>query len=216
MPTITIVGVVSDILGGTPTEQAEPKVYRPFAQGAPQMGWHTASFVVNTSSRRVSVDEVLSVARRLDPDGSVYDVRTMSERLNDTIVPERQRVIVLGMSALTAVAIAIGGVYGLMLMTVAAETRSIAIRRMLGASLATVVRGVLVKVAAATVVGLAVGLVGSRLLAQVAGSWLFGVEAGHWPSYVVAALSMLIAVVLGVAGPLARVCRVEPATLMRH
>ncbi len=216
VPTITIVGVVSDILGGAPAEPAEPRVYRPFAQAAPQMGWHTASFIVKTSGQDVSVGEILSLARRLDPDGAVYDVRTMSGRLNDTIVPERQRVVVLGISALLAAVIAVGGLYGLMLMTVAAEARDIAIRRMLGASLATVVQGVLTRAAVATVAGLAIGLVGARLIAHLTGSWLFGIEAGHWPSYVVAAAGMSLAAALGVAGPLVRVCSIEPAALIRH
>lgn len=151
----------------------------------------------------------------LDPNLPVQGFRTLEEVVGRSLARERFTLLLVGAFSLLALLVAAVGIYGLLAYAVERRLREIGIRRVLGAGIgdvvaATVGRGLLV-VGFGLAAGLAVALLGARLL----GGLLFGIPA-HDPVTFVAAPAVLLAVAL-VASllPARRALAVDPVEVMR-
>jgi len=100
---VAVVGIVRDILDGTPGERVHPTVYRPFTQAAPQIGWHTAILVARTDGEPMALEQPLKDAlTRLMPAGAVDDCDTLEHRVRAKIGSLRDRAILFGWFAAVA------------------------------------------------------------------------------------------------------------------
>src|SRR5262249_50017216 len=132
--------------------------------------------------------------RDLDPDLPLFRIRTMEDALRRSLA---QRVLyswLLGLFALMALVLALGGTYGVTSYLVSQRTREIGIRVALGARtrdiVGTVLGSSLIVVGAGVAAGIAASIAAARLLADL----LFGV-----PTHDLRILSATIAVLLAMA-----------------
>ena len=89
---VAVVGIVRDILDGAPGERVHPTVYRPFAQAAPQIGWHTATLVARTEGDPMAIAQPIKDAlERIVPAGAVYDCDTLEHRIRARTGSMRER-----------------------------------------------------------------------------------------------------------------------------
>ena len=106
--------------------------------------------------------------RELDPDLPVYNVRTMEQRVDESLARRRFAVTLLTLFALLALGLAAIGTYGVIAYLVSQGTREIGIRLALGATpgnvVGMVVRAGMLVVAAGIVTGLAGALVLTRFM----------------------------------------------------
>jgi putative ABC transport system permease protein len=118
--------------------------------------------------------------------------------------------------ALVAVLLAAIGVYGVMAYSVTERTREIGVRVALGAGVGDVVRLVVRGALGMTAVGVALGLLGGFAASRLLGSLLFGVTATDFPTFVIAAVTILAVAGLASWLPARRAARVDPVAALRE
>jgi len=105
----------------------------------------------------------------------MYDVRTMEDRVGQSLAYARLGAMLLGLLAAVALGLAAIGVYGVIAYSVAQRTREIGIRVALGATGADVVAMVVRRGLVLGALGGGAGLVAALLVTQVLSSLLFEV-----------------------------------------
>jgi putative ABC transport system permease protein len=151
----------------------------------------------------------------IQPNRSVFAVSSLEEHLSDSFAENRLRTILLSLFALTAVALVCVGLYGTLSYFVTVRRREVGLRLALGASPGQVVRRFLGEATgvalAGCLVGLGLGLVGDRALADM----LYGVSAADWPTFAGVAFGMMMVAGLSCLGPALRAARVVPMEVLR-
>ncbi len=130
---------------------------------------------------------------------------------------ERSRVMALtaGAVGLLALVLASVGVFGVFSYVVHERTREIGIRMAIGARAPQVIRLVLGSTAAATVGGLAGGLLASFVVSRFLTGQLYGVSRLDPTAYAIVATVLTVAATLATWVPARRATRVDPATALR-
>jgi putative ABC transport system permease protein len=104
----------------------------------------------------------------IDPTQSLFAVKTVEQRLEESIASRRFNLLLLGMFALVALVLVALGIYGVVAYAVAERTHEVGVRMALGAEQRAVVglmvRQVMTGVAAGIVVGLPAAMLATRLL----------------------------------------------------
>jgi len=207
----TVIGVVGNERFKGLAESAPPAVYLPLTQ-AP-----TPSAVLVRMERDAAAAAPLvrGVVRDVDPQLALFGVEPLEDTIRGTMAQRRFTMLVLAVFALTALALAVVGVHGVLSYTVAQRTREIGIRVALGADLARVRSLILADGARLTMIGVGIGLVGAMAVARVMRTLLFGV--GTYDPLTFAGVAGVLAAVALVAAwlPARRAARVDPIVALR-
>jgi putative ABC transport system permease protein len=132
-----------------------------------------------------------------------------------SVFQRRFPMFVVGAFALTALALAVVGIYGVVSYSVTRRTRELGIRVALGAQRTSVVWLVMRHGAAMAAAGILIGLAGTRVLGGFAASLLFGVAPGDPPVYASVAGVLAAAAVMATIFPARRAIKVDPALALR-
>jgi ABC-type antimicrobial peptide transport system permease subunit len=151
----------------------------------------------------------------LDPLLPVAELRSTAKVVDDFLLPQRGLAEVLKLLGASAAILAVLGVYALTTFFVSRRVKEIAVRRSLGATVGTVKTMIVINTLKMAGWGVLVGVVGGFGLSQILGSFLFGVGAFDWVSYVIPVMLMVSAA--GFSGYLAarQVSRIEPIEVLR-
>jgi putative ABC transport system permease protein len=145
--------------------------------------------------------------RRIDPEVAASQIRPLDHYLSDAMAPRRFSVSLMAAFATAAVALAITGIYAVVVYSVSRRAREIGIRIALGASRSSVVRLVMGHAVRFAGIGLAAGLAmavaGMRLLS----SMLFGVSTTDVATFGQVASMVAAASVIACALPTVRLER---------
>ena len=207
-----IVGVVADIAPFLPGTSAQPEVYWPFAQ-APR--W-ASFFVLRTTVAPATV--VKAVAARLhdvDPDMSASNVATLEDRVAVQLARPRFDLLLVGVFAACALALALVGVYGVLASSVAGRVREIGVRVALGASGSRVVTLVLGEALGRIGLGILIGWLAAAWLARFVSGLLYGVAAGDALTRFVVAGLIVAAALAACVVPARRATKVDPVVALR-
>jgi predicted permease len=211
---IEIVGVAKDSKSATLRQEAKRFVYVPYMQ-EPEIGQMT--FYVRARGEAGGVGaSVRQVAQRVDPNLPIFDMKTMTAVMDESLFIERMVAALSVAFGGLATLLAAIGLYGVMSYTVARRTREIGIRMALGAERNSVMWLVLKEVALMVGIGVGVGLPLAFALSRVVQSQLFDLSA-HDPLALSAAAFVLALVALA-AGylPARRATRVDPMLALRY
>jgi predicted permease len=210
---ITIVGVVGVVKQYGLETDGKMATYFPQEQ-QPDSRMFLA---VRTSSEAAGLSSaVVGEIHAVDPDVVVYEIKTMQERLNDSLARQRFSSTMLGAFAVFALLLAAVGLYGVMAHLVTQGTRDIGVLVALGARPGNIVGLVVRQGMGLAGVGIVVGLACALALTRVMSSLLFGVSATDLVTFA-AVPALLAAVALAATAiPAWRATRVDPMVALRE
>jgi predicted permease len=153
---------------------------------------------------------------QIDKGFPVFNIRTMSVRIEDALSSERMVAWLSGAFGILATALAAVGLYGILAWSVSGRTREIGIRMALGANGSSVVwlvaREAFLMVAAGCAAGILLAIAGFRAFTH----YLAG-TAPLDPGIVASGLlAVLLVTAAAVAIPAARGCRIDPLRALRQ
>ncbi len=211
--TWTIVGVVGDIRGATLGADPPSMVYRCTCSGTPVF---RAAFAIRTpGDPKALIRAVEQQVRAVDRDQPIFDVKTMEERRDAELAPERLQLALIGSFAGIAILLAAAGVYGVMSYLVARRTREIGIRMALGARRGDVFGMVMGETARLVLLAIAIGFAGAYALMRYLRFMLYGVNGFDAGTFLLTSMVLAMIVLIASFGPARRAVRVEPMTALR-
>jgi putative ABC transport system permease protein len=214
-----IVGVVGGVKHFTLDEKPLGTLYLPLAQIPGNMLsnlLNNSNLVIRTHAAPLATAPAMRRAiREIDPDMATGSIRTMAEVRGGALAAHRFAVFLFGLFAAAASALAAIGLYAAVSQLVAQDQRSIGIRLALGASPGVILRQVASRGLAATLGGIAAGLVAAVPLARLLSASLYEVSPAD-PSAFLAAAALLLAVsAAACAIPARRAARIDPMSALR-
>jgi predicted permease len=212
-PWLTIVGVVASVKQYGLDTESRVAFYTPHSQVAAS----TMYLTVRTSSDPADLaPAVTRIARAIEPNVVISDVKTMGQWLNDSLARRRWAMTALGGFALTALLLAAGGIYAVMSYTTAQRTREFGVRIALGARHADVLGLVIRRAIRLGLIGEVIGLVGSLAVLRLVSNLLYQVSP-YDPGTLAAAAMLLVGVtVLASWLPARRAAALDPMKSLRH
>jgi putative ABC transport system permease protein len=202
-----IVGVVGDVRHFGLEQPSEPQMFIPHAQ----MPWPSMAVMMRTPLEAAHIaTAVRQAVWSVDDTIPVPPPRRMEHILTDAVGQPRFRAWLLGMFALTAIVLAMTGLYGTMAFAAQQRTREIGLRIALGATPKQATALLLRSGLTLTAVGTTFGLVGSVAMARALSSLLFGIGATD-PATFAGVTATLVAVAwLACYLPARRAQRMDP------
>ena len=210
---MTIVGVVGVVKQYGLDTDGKIATYFPFEQHPENELFLT----VRTSADEAGLSSALaSQIHGVDPNVVVYDIRTMQERLYDSLARQRFSSMMLGAFAVFALLLAAVGLYGVMSHLVTQGTHDIGVLVTLGARPGNIVGLVVRQGMALAGIGILAGLLGAMALSRVMASLLFEVSTRDAVTF--GAVPALLAAVAfaATAIPAWRATRVDPMVALRE
>jgi putative ABC transport system permease protein len=209
----TVVGVVPFVSETAGRTEQRPALYVPLEQNP----WYSASLSVRSSSGAGTMLPAIKAAvARADKDQPVTRVRTMAEVADESIAVPRFRAQLVGAFAVSALALAGIGVFGVLAFAVHQRTREFGIRIALGAQRRDVLGLVMRQGLAMTGTGIALGLLGATALTRTVAALLFSVEPLDAASFVAAPVVLAATALAACAVPAWRAARVDAAVALRQ
>jgi putative ABC transport system permease protein len=214
-PTITIVGVVSDVRRGGRSAVMQPEVYLSAAQTDVYPVRIADVAVRAAGDPHILVAAIERAVWAIDPDQPLTNVKTLDEVLSTSMSQRQFELILLTSFAALAVGLAVVGVYGVVAYAASGRAREIGIRIALGATtrevIALVVRSGLNWATGGVVVGLAAAWTVTRLMTGL----LFGVTSTDPATFAGMALLMLVAAAGASYIPARRAATIDPIRALR-
>lgn len=212
-PTYTIVGVVGTI---RQEDLAQPVAKETIYFASEQNPSGSVMFAVRTDLAPTSlVPQIRDAIRRIDPELPVFDVRTMDERIENSLTARRAPLTLLMGFGAVALSLAAVGIYGVIAFSVSQRSREIGIRMALGADRRDILALILQQGLKLLAIGVGAGLLVSLAAGRLLSSQLYGVASHDAISLGLAALIVAVATFLGCWLPARRATRVNPITALR-
>jgi putative ABC transport system permease protein len=206
---LEIVGIVGDLSDQGPGVGVRPTFYLAMRQGLGNLG--TLRVVMRTASDPMTTAASLRDAIwTVDSDIPVSGVETMEDRVADRVSQPRFRASLVALFALTALILAVLGLYAVLAFYVRQRTHEIAVRVAVGAGRFSVMGLVLRKGLSLVGLGVAVGLAGSLAAGELLRGFLFGVAPRDPVTLSVVTATMLLVALPASLIPALKAVRVAP------
>jgi putative ABC transport system permease protein len=216
-PRRLIVGVVSDVKGGSLNQPTPSLVYAPLTQHRRE-GWsNNLMLAVQTSTAPEALTSAIrEQVRGLDPDQPVTSVRTMDQLLSRTLSEAKFSLLLFGLFAALALVLAAIGIYGVMATAVTQMTHEIGLRMALGAQKRDVLRLVIGQGMTLVLIGVASGLASAVALTRLMSTLLFGVSTTDPMTLALITLLLGAVALLACYLPARRATKVDPLVALRY
>jgi len=212
-PWLTVVGVVRSVKNRQLDEDARYYIYQPFNQWVRREN----SIVLRSSVDPTSLIAGLrSQVASLDPDLPLFDVTTIDDSVARSVSSRRLSSLLLVAFAVTALLLAVIGIYGVISLSVTNRINEFGIRLALGAQPRNVLQLVVGQGMRVAIVGLAIGVAAALLLMRLMRSLLFGVSATDPFTFVAVALLLALAALAAAYIPARRATKVDPLIALRY
>jgi putative ABC transport system permease protein len=213
---MTIVGVAGDVKHSGLNQPVDPAVYAPFSQN--DEAWRKfMTLVIRTRVPAAGlIENVKKQVWSLDSQIPVSSIQSMYDLLAVSVAQERFNMLLLGIFAALAVALAGVGIYGMVAYRVNQRTREIGVYIALGAQHRDVLRLVMKDGVKLGLLGVVIGLAGAIALTRAMVSLLFEVKPTD-PATLISVASLLAAVaVLACYIPARRALSIDPVSALRR
>jgi len=211
-PWLTVVGVVGRVKHES--LDSDPRIAFYLAQT--QYPTRALTLVVRSHGEPSALSQAIKQQLHgIDPDLPMYSVRTMDERVAESLARRRFSMLLLGLFAGAALALATIGIYGVMAFLVSQGTREIGIRMALGATRHEILKLVVVKGMTLAVSGVAIGLAAALVFTGLMRSLLFGINAADPATFSAISLLLTLVALAAIYVPARRAANIEPILCLR-
>ena len=211
----TIVGLVGDSPPFGLDRETQPAMYLPFLQDPSQPNRLAVRTAIPPHDLAASIRATI---RELEPKAPIVNMATVEDDLSRMVASPRFYMLLLGLFASLALALAVLGVYGVVSFAVTLRTHEIGVRMALGANGGNLLRAVMWQGTALAAVGAAIGgaaaLGATRLLTST--SLLFRVKPTDPLTFVVVPAVLLASALAACWLPARRATKVDPAVALRY
>lgn len=163
--------------------------------------------------------EMVPVVRRaiaeIDANQPITDIRTMEQRVLDSVSVRRLGLLPILIFAVMAMVLAMSGIYGVVTYAVAQRTREVGIRMALGATGGDVLLLVMKSSIGAALAGVVLGVSAGIALSRTLANQLFGISSVDLATYLSVVALMLLSVILASYIPARRATSVDPMIALR-
>ena len=208
---IEVVGSVGDVKAAL-AEAAPPTIYYHMKD----LPFGDAAIALRTSGDPENVAQsAIATVHAMDSQLPVQGVHSMDDVIEETLVAERFRALLLEIFAGAALLLASVGIYSVLSYLVRGRRREIGIRTALGARTTDVVRMVVFEGMKPALLGIALGTVGALVAAGLLEKLVFGVKARDPLTLAVVAGALIVVSILASLLPAWRASRLDPLTVLR-
>ena len=211
----TIVGIVGDVRAEGLDRPVSNVIYVDYAQRGLN-GNSSPMILLRTDA---AIGPIVAAARHifhdLAPDAPVK-FSTFADEMGGWLSEKRFLLLLAGLFAAAALALAAVGIYGLVMHYVTLRTQEIGIRMSLGAERSDVLRLVLVEGARLAAAGVLIGIVTSLAITRLMTSLLFGISATDPLTFVAVAALLSAVALLASYIPARRATKVDPMVALRY
>jgi predicted permease len=208
-----VIGVVGAVRSFGLEEEPRYDIFLPYLQG----GMPPTTLAIRTvGDPMTATAAVREVIRRLDENLPPYDIKTLEQRISDSVARRRFLVSLMGIFAILGLALAATGIYGVLSYLVAQRTREIGIRMALGATAGDVLRLILKQASLLILAGTAFGLAGAMAATRLIKTLLYGVSATDASIFIGAAVLLMLTALLATYIPGRKATKVDPLVAFRH
>jgi predicted permease len=211
-PWYTVIGVFGDMRHYGLDQEVRPEVLAAYPVN-PANGLTIA--IRSRADAHALAAPAREIIRQADPDLPMFNIRTMSERLERSLWTRRAYSWLFAAFAAVAIVLAAAGVYGVVSFAVSQRTRELGIRLALGARPAQVMAQVLRSGMALVAIGLVLGLIASRFTTGLLESMLFGVSPRDTATFLAVAAGIALVGLAANYLPARRAASIEPVKALR-
>jgi len=208
-----IVGIVGDVKHNSLVDDVGYDIYYACYQSYSRQ----THFVARTQGDPMVVaKEIQRSIWQVAPDTGVFNVMPLTMLSTNTIWQSRVWGLLLGIFSGIALIMAAAGIYGVMAYFVSQRTREIGIRLALGAQRRDVLKLILRSGMSLVALGLVIGLAGGLVLTRLLSSLLFEVSPSDPITFVAVSLCAILAALLACYIPARRATRIDPLIALRY
>jgi len=213
LPKVEVIGIVGDVTRHGLENGPTAEFYLSYQQfGLP----FDTYLVIRTSADPASIANTVRTALdKAFPSHPLYDVRTMTERIDERISGRKFNLHLYVFFACVALLLAVIGIYGVLAFVVGRQTREIGIRMALGARQTDVLYDVLRRGLILIIPGLLIGSGIAWVVSRFLQSQLYSVTRNDPISYSIAAGLLLLAAIVACLLPARRATKVNPIEALR-
>ncbi len=209
-----IVGVVRDARYTSMKDEMPPTLILPYRQQLDQI--NSMSFVVRTSGDPHQLaDAVRDAVRRIDPNVPLFNLRTQTEQIDESMRHERALAALATFFGIVALVLSCIGLYGLMSYIAARRMRETGVRIALGARGRDIAWNVLRRALLLVLGGVTIGTAAALVLTKYVQTLVYGVKAND-AATIAGAIAVMVAVTLVASWfPARRASRTDPVAALR-
>ncbi|HEV2247151.1 MAG TPA: FtsX-like permease family protein, partial [Terriglobia bacterium] len=213
---IEIVGVVRNAKYHSLREATPRMAFLPFLQ-VPPSSLERMTYEVRAAGNPTTVIAAIRQAvRSMDKDLPLYGVNTVTEQVNESLMPERLVATLSTLFGLLALVLACVGLYGIMAYNVGRRTHELGIRMALGAEKRDVLRMVIGQGFRLALIGVLIGIAGALALTRFLASLLYGVKPTDPLTFIAVSLILIGVALLACYIPARRAAKVDPMVALRY
>lgn len=214
VPDTTIVGVVKDATYVNLREKMRRHFYLPTTQ---EERLTNLTLHLKTAGQPAPITELLRAeVKSLDSHLPLYEVKTLSEEINESLIQERLVTWLTSAFGIVATLLTALGLYGVLTFSVARRTREIGIRVALGAQRRAVMKLILSQALILVLIGIVVGSLASFGLSRLIASLMFGVNPTSVPTLAGVAAGLFLVALFACYLPARRATKVDPLVALRY
>jgi predicted permease len=220
---LEIVGVVGRVkqfgLEADNKETLHAQLYEPFMQLADKEVQQTAGsvdVVLRYEARGAILDAIRNTVSAMKGQEFIYNARTFDQIISKSLAAQRFSMILLGVFAALAMALASIGIYGVISYIVGQRTHEIGIRMALGAERLHILRLILGRGGMLALAGVGVGLAFALGLTRLMASLLYGVRATDPLTFAGVAMLLILVAIVACYIPAQRAAKIDPLVALRY
>jgi putative ABC transport system permease protein len=208
-----IIGVVNSVKHQGLDADLVPEVYVPYEQNP----WSFMTLVVRSSGQGLFMAVTLrDQLRALDPDLPPDAIVSLADLMHTSLGPMRFRAFLIGLFSITAVLLAVVGLYAMVSYTSARRSWEFGMRIALGAQARQVLGMVLIQGLQLCLIGVTLGLTTAWALTRTLRSLLYGISPTDPAVFISAALIVTGIALLACWIPARRAAKIDPMEALRY